>query len=165
MEGMSEQKRDRSAVYTERARQGNTDYVALLQNSLRAAPFSSSYEYEWDSLDPLTFRALGAIARRAPDGSPYFNFPQTIWLYPKTSMNWSPRLTRHVETLAVNLLAPWISARRQRSMGLTPEQLAIVVSRAFAREFLCTMPADGGCIPREVIQEWLRNALKIDSRL
>lgn len=159
MEGMAEQKRDGSAVYIDRARQGNADYVALVQNSLRAAPFSASFEYEWDNLDPVTFRVLGAIARRAPDRSPRFNFPQTIWLYPKTSMSWSARLTRHVETLAVNMLAPWISAHRQRATGLTAEQLAIVASREFAREFLCTMPADGGFIPREVIQEWIRSIL------
>ena len=159
MEGTERRANDRSFVYHERARAGNADYVALVQSALRAAPFASSYDYEWDNLDPLTFRVLGAIARRAPDGSPRFNFSQTIWLYPKIAMNWSERLTRQAETLAVNLLAPWISARRQRATRLTAEQLAMIASRAFAREFLCSMPADGGCIPREVIQEWIRSAL------
>jgi hypothetical protein len=159
MEGTERRTSDRSFVYLERARAGNTDYVALVQDPLRAAPFSSSHEYEWNNLDPMTFRVLGAISRRAPDGSPRFNFPQTIWLYPKISMNWSERLTRQVETLAINLLTPWMSARRQRMSGLSAEQLAIVASREFARELLCSMPADGGFIPREVIQEWIRSAL------
>ncbi len=53
MEGMAEQKRDRiGRLHRPCDAQGNADYVALVQNSLRAAPFSASFEYEWDNLDP-----------------------------------------------------------------------------------------------------------------
>jgi hypothetical protein len=159
MEGTERRTNGRSFVDLERARAGDADYVARVQNPLRAAPFASSYDYEWDNLDPVTFPVLGAIIRRAPDGSPRFNFPQTIWLYPKISMNWSERLTRQTETLAVNLLAPWMSTQRQRMSGLSAERLAIVASCEFAQEVLCSMPTDGGFIPREVIQEWIRSAL------
>src|SRR4029077_3168162 len=76
----------------------------------RSGRFASkpSYRYRWNNLDFRTSRRLGVIARRAPDGSPRFNFPQTVWLCPETSMDWSARLTPAVRTLAVNVLTLWV---------------------------------------------------------
>jgi hypothetical protein len=108
-----------------------------------------SYHYGWADLDASTFQRIGVIARRAPDGSPRFNFPQRFWLDPNVSMDWSSEINRQVETLAVNILAAFKST--QRHSGQHKE-----TAGAFAELFLCTMPEDGGCIPRQVIRSWLR---------
>src|SRR6266702_2077841 len=71
----------------------------------------ASYRYRWDNLDFRTCRRLGVIARRAPDGSPRFNFPQTVWLSPQIRMDWSVHLTPAVRTLAVNVLTLWTLER------------------------------------------------------
>src|SRR5688572_19453038 len=73
--------------------------------------FKASYHYGWNDLDFRTFRPIGAIARRAPDGTPRFNFPQTVWLYPGVEMDWLARNTRAVQTLAVNILTSFLLER------------------------------------------------------
>jgi hypothetical protein len=120
-------------------------------------PIKPSYSYEWDILDVRTFRLVGVIARRAPDGTPRFNFPQTVWLYPEISMNWSTRMNRQMRTLAVNILTPFLPPRTERVAVGTTSLLALEHAAPFARLFLCTMPREGGCIPRSVIQEWIRS--------
>jgi hypothetical protein len=110
---------------------------------------SRSYFYGWADLDASTFQRIGVIARRAPDGSPRFNFPQRYWLDPKVSMDWSCEINAQVETLAVNILATFKSTR-------LPSGQHKEVAGAFAELFLCSMPEDGGCIPRQVIRSWLR---------
>jgi hypothetical protein len=113
-----------------------------------------SYHYGWSELDETTFHTLGVIARRAPDGSPRFNFPQRLWLDPNVSMDWAEAPNPKVETLALNILARFEQGLRaristdRRSLSDSAEQ--------FAEVFLCTMPPDGGCIPHGVIREWLR---------
>jgi hypothetical protein len=114
-----------------------------------------SYQYEWSELDEATFQPLGVIARRAPDGSPRFNFPQRLWLDPGVSMNWAEASSLEVQTLALNILAQFERGRRARIS--TPAQSLSDSAEQFAEIFLCTMPPDGGCIPAGVIREWLRS--------
>jgi hypothetical protein len=118
-----------------------------------------SYWYRWNNLDHASFRAVGVIARRAPDGTPRFNFPQTIWVYPRAEMNWAPHMNRQVETLAVNILAAFVLTQARRNRIRATNRFTLDESTAFAKLFLCTMPRNGGCIPRTVIQEWIRRAL------
>jgi hypothetical protein len=119
----------------------------------------SSYRYRWDNLDFRTCRALGVIARRAPNGSPCFNFPQTVWLSPEIRMDWSARLTPAVRTLAVNVLTLWIPEHDLPvGFGCT-SQRALAGAEGFARAFLLTMPGSGGCLPRELMEEWIRDEL------
>ena len=118
-----------------------------------------SYFYDWDILDVRTFRLVGVIARRAPDGTPRFNFPQTIWMYPEVPMNWSTRMSRQVRTLAINILTPFLPPRTEKLVVGTTSLMALDAAASFAHLFLCTMPREGGCIPRSVIQEWIRSTL------
>jgi hypothetical protein len=114
-----------------------------------------SYQYGWSELDEATFQPLGVIARRAPDGSPHFNFPQRLWLEPSVSMNWAEAPSLEVQTLALNILAQF---ERGRRAGLsTRPRPSGDSAQEFAELFLCTMPTDGGCIPTGVIREWLRS--------
>ena len=126
----------------------------------RAMP---SHWYRWNTLDRASFRAIGVIARRSPDGAPRFNFPQIICVYPRVKMNWSPHLSRQVETLAVNILRAYVltlpTRNRLRAIHFTLDE-----SRGFAELVLCSMPQNGGCIPRMIIQAWIREALQIRSR-
>jgi len=147
------------------ALRGAADVPAETRSAQRSVPSRSpgrvqlkpSYSYEWDILDVRTFRLVGVIARRAPDGTPRFNFPQTVWLYPEVSMNWSTRMNRQMRTLAVNILTPFLPPRTEKVAIGTTSLLALEQAAPFARLFLCTMPRDGGCIPRGVIQEWIRS--------
>jgi hypothetical protein len=125
-----------------------------------SSPIRPSYAYAWSDLDLASFRAIGVIARRSPSGAPRFNLPQTVWLYPRVKMNWGPRVNRQVETLAWNILAAFTMVQpRRRSVRscivFTPEE-----SRAFAELVICTMPVNGGCIPRAVIRTWIGGAIR-----
>jgi hypothetical protein len=115
-----------------------------------------SYRYHWDDLDFRTCRSLGVIARRAPDGAPRFNFPQTVWLFPDIRMDWSIRLTPAVRTLAVNVLTVWILEQDLAVCFGCTNRRAVAAADRFARAFLLTMPDSGGCLPRELITEWIR---------
>ena len=119
-----------------------------------------SYAYGWSDLDLASFRAIGLIARRSPNGAARFNLPQSVWLYPRVKMNWGPRVNRQVETLAWNILTAFVMVQ-PRGRGVrsclvfTPEE-----SRAFAELVICTMPMNGGCIPRGVIRTWIGEAIR-----
>lgn len=121
----------------------------------------ASYRYRWNDLDFRTFLSIGVIARRSPDGAACFNFPQTVWLFPDVAMDWSRRPNRSVQTLAVNILMPFV----RRCCVEIPhdpgnvKRYALGLARPFAETFLLTMPTTGGRIPREVIVEWLQDAL------
>jgi len=75
---------------------------------------SPSCCYGWHDLDDRTFNVLGVLARRAPDGTPRFNFSQTVWIHPRVDMNWSARMNRSVQTLAVNILVAFQAIHRQQ---------------------------------------------------
>jgi hypothetical protein len=122
-----------------------------------------SHRYRWNTLDRASFHAIGVIARRSPDGAPRFNFPQMICVYPRVKMNWSPHLNRQVETLGVNILGAYVLSLPRRNR-LRAIRFTLDESRAFAELVLCTMPQNGGCIPRMIIQAWIREALQIRSR-
>jgi hypothetical protein len=127
----------------------------------RCGPLASkpSFRYRWDNLDFRTCRRLGVIARRAPDGTPRFNFPQTVWLCPDIRMDWSVRLTPAVRTLAVNILTLWIPERDfDASFGSTTRR-AVAAAAPFAQAFLLMMPGNGGFLPRDLIKEWIREEL------
>jgi hypothetical protein len=113
-----------------------------------------SYQYGWNELDETTFHSLGVIARRAPDGSPRFNFPQRLWLDPNVSMDWAEAPNLKVDTLALNILARFERGLRAR---ISTDRPLNDSAEQFAELFLCTMPPDGGCIPHGVIREWLRS--------
>ena len=128
------------------------DPISTLVYCDKALP---SYHYGWNDLDRGTFSAIGAIARRAPDGRPRFNFDQTIWLSARVKMDWAPELNLKVQTLALNILTLFVTqspgkGSRRGSRWLRDH------SAEFAELFLCTMPAEGGCIPTTVIKEWLK---------
>jgi hypothetical protein len=114
-----------------------------------------SHAYRWNGLDTRTFHTIGVIARRAPDGSPQFNFAQTVWLYPRIDMDWSPRAAHSTETLALNILAAYLALRPERTRRGSAGRTALSAARPFAEMFLRDMPRAGGCIPRAVILEWL----------
>jgi hypothetical protein len=132
--------------------------AAAVRRSERFAS-NPSYRYRWDSLDFRTCRGLGVIARRAPDGTPRFNFPQTVWLGPEISMDWSARLTPAVRTLAVNVLTLWIPEHDLVVGFGSTSRRAIAAAKQFAEAFLLTMPVNGGCLPRELIRGWIREEL------
>lgn len=130
-----------------------------LKRAGRPAAAKASYEYRWDTLDCRTFRSIGVIARRAPDGSPRFNFPQTVWLFPGVEMDWSARNTRAVQTLAVNILTSFLLERNVVTyFGATSRRVLNGAAR-FADACLTTMPAQGGCISRELIEKWILEEL------
>ena len=94
--------------------------------------------------------------RDAMSGAPIFNFPQTVWLYPRVMMNWGPRYNRNVEVLAVNILTSVIPARDCKVLFGTTSHRAIDLADLFAREVLLDMPADGGIISRDFLLDWTR---------
>ena len=114
-----------------------------------------SYRYGWNDLDKGTFPVIGVIARRAPDGRPRFNFDQTIWLSARVNMDWAPELNLKVQTLALNILTRFVTQGRGKGSRRDSRWLRDH-NGEFAKLFLCSMPADGGCIPTAVIEEWLR---------
>jgi hypothetical protein len=118
-----------------------------------------SYRYHWDDLDFRTCRSLGVIARRAPNGAPCFNFPQTVWLSPKLRMDWSVRLTPAVQTLAVNVLTLWTVEQDLAACFGRTNRRAVAAADRFAGAFLLTMPDSGGCLPRELIMRWIREEI------
>jgi hypothetical protein len=123
----------------------------------RARP---SYRHRWHDLDFATFCTVGVIARRAPDGTPRFNFPQTVWWFPDVTMDWSRRADRRTRTLALNILTPLLPERDvQAHFGLTSRR-AVLAAAPFAAAFLQEMPADGGCIPCEVLKQWIEEELQ-----
>jgi hypothetical protein len=99
------------------------------------------------------------IARRAPDGTPRFNFPQTVWLSPEFRMDWSARLTPAVRTLAVNVLTLWIPDHDLVVCFGSTSRRAVAAADRFAETFLVTMPMNGGCLPRKLITGWIREEL------
>src|ERR1700722_6925361 len=101
--------------------------------------FRPSYDYHWDNLDFRTCRGLGVIARRAPDGTPRFNFPQTVWLNSDIKMDWSTRFTPAVRTLAVNVLTLWIPEHDMVVGFGSTSRRAVAGAAQFAEVFLLTM--------------------------
>jgi len=114
-----------------------------------------SYRYRWNDLDRGTFPVIGVIARRAPDGKPRFNFDQTIWLSARVKMDWAPELNLKVQTLALNILTLFVTQSPGKGSRRGSRWLRDHAAE-FAELFLCTMPAEGGCIPTTVIKEWLK---------
>lgn len=119
----------------------------------------ASYRYNWYDLDFRTFHSLGVIARRAPDNSPRFNFPQTVWLYPDVNMDWSARNTRAAQTLAVNILTSMVNDRDFITHFGATSRRVIEVADLFTRDCLLTMPTDGGCLPRDMLEQWIKAKL------
>lgn len=92
-------------------------------------------------------------------GAPTFNFPQTVWLYPRVMMNWGPRYSRPVEVLSVNILTTVIPARDCKVLFGTTSHRALELADIFAKDVLLEMPTDGGIIPRDFLLDWVRSHL------
>lgn len=114
------------------------------------------YQYRWDELEPHTFRYLGLVARRAPDGSPRFNLPQTVWLDAFGRMDWAPVRTFAGLTLAVNVLTAIETRMDRRAFFGTTSRRVLRLAPRFADDVLLTMPPSGGQIPMDLIREYLR---------
>jgi hypothetical protein len=125
-----------------------------------SSPIKPSYAHACSDLDLASFRAIGVIARRSPNGSPRFNLPQTVWLYPRVKMNWGPRMNRQVETLAWNILTAFVRVQPRKTGVRSSVLLTLEESKAFAELILCTMPMSGGCIPRAVIRTWIGEVVR-----
>lgn len=94
------------------------------------------------------------------DGADYFNFPQSVWLYPNVPMRATPRYSRAAEVLAVNILSLVLEERDFRAAQGRTSARAVRLAQAFYDECLAELPTGGWCIPLETIHAWVRTALR-----
>lgn len=94
------------------------------------------------------------------NGADQFNFPQTVWLYPRVPMRATVRFTRGAEVLAVNILSLVLVERDYRAFRGRTSTHAVRLARDFYRECLSELPIDGWCIPLETIHGWVCMALR-----
>lgn len=95
------------------------------------------------------------------NGADQFNFPQTVWLYPRVPMRATPRFTRAAEVLAVNILSLVFAERDYQAFQGRTSARAVRLARDFYRDCLSELPTDGWCIPLETIREWVCTALRV----
>lgn len=94
------------------------------------------------------------------NGTDQFNFPQTVWLYPRVPMRATPRFTRAAEVLAVNILSLVLAERDHQAFQGRTSARAIRLARDFYLDCLSELPAAGWCIPLDTIREWASTALR-----
>ncbi|MDX2086327.1 MAG: hypothetical protein SFX73_00700 [Kofleriaceae bacterium] len=112
----------------------------------------------WRNVADWDLATFGAIARLDPEGREHFNFPQTHTLKRGVRMGTTPTMTLALETLAVNVLAPFVDeasrdARRGRLRAL---------ARVFAGEVLTGAAGSEWRISRDAVCAWL--ASQADAR-
>jgi len=113
-----------------------------------------SYRYTWDSPDKPTIFELGVLARRDPQGRAVLNF-EPILSAAEPEMDWAADYTPSVAALALTIIVHLLE-RADAGRDL-PLHWVRAMARQFAEIFLCTMPDDGGCIPIDVMDHWLRS--------
>lgn len=99
---------------------------------------------------------MGRVDR---NGTDRFNFPQTVWIYPRVAMRATPQLTRASEVLALNILSLVLAERDWQAFGGKTSARAVRLARSFHRDCLSELPSHGWCIPLETIREWLDRSL------
>ena len=105
----------------------------------------------WRNVGDWDVATFGAIARLDPDGGEHFNFPQTYTLKRGVRMGTTPTPTLAVETLAMNVLAPFMSDAQSASARNRLRHLA----RLFAEEVLAHAAGSDWRISREAVRSWL----------
>jgi hypothetical protein len=103
---------------------------------------------------------------RRSNGVLHYDFPQVVLLYPGVQMNWTPRLSREVETLAANILV-WFLPKRGPYAYLCPNCLMGQEHRSeglawqFAKQILVTMPFEGSELEGPFLNAWVDAHLAI----
>jgi hypothetical protein len=105
----------------------------------------------WRNVADWDLATFGAISRLDPEGREHFNFPQTYTLKRGVRMGTTPTLTLAAETLAMNLLAPFVidadgPVRRARLRAL---------ARVFAEQVLADAAGSDWRISRDAVRAWL----------
>lgn len=129
-----------------------TDTARYLRRT--AAMRRESFQWDdvtWRNVGDWDLATFGAIARLDPDGREYFNFPQTLTLKRGVRMGTTPTLTLAVETLAVNVLAPFVAD----AFSDTRRSRLRVLARAFAEEVLAHAAGSEWRMSRDAIRSWL----------
>lgn len=119
-------------------------------NGVRRAAFRWQ-AVTWRNVADWDLATFGAIARLDPEGREHFNFPQTYTLKRGVRMGTTPTRTLAAETLAMNLLAPFVvdtdgTLRRAHLRAL---------ARVFAEQVLAEAAGVDWRISREAVQSWL----------
>lgn len=97
----------------------------------------------------------GAVGWIDGDGVDRFNFPQTVWLYPRVQMRATRSLTRAAEALAINILSLVLADRDWEELEGKQSERASRLARSFYEDCLSELPNDGWCIPLDTVREWL----------
>lgn len=105
----------------------------------------------WRNVADWDLATFGAIARIDPEGREHFNFPQTYTLKHGVRMGTTPTLALAVETLAVNVLAPFVMDARCGARGGRLRALA----RFFAADVLVHAAGSEWRISPDVVRAWL----------
>lgn len=105
----------------------------------------------WRNVADWDVATFGAIARLDPEGREHFNFPQTYTLKRGVRMGTTPTLTLAVETLAMNVLAPFVSDAASASARHRLRHL----SRLFAEDVLLLVAGSDWRISREAVRSWI----------
>ena len=74
-------------------------------------------------------------------------------------MDWGGRLTPAMRALAVNVLSLWIPEHDFVVGFGSTSRRAVAGAAQFAEVFLLGMPVSGGCVPGDVVREWIREEL------
>ena len=113
-----------------------------------------SHSYRWNSPDKPGLSEFGVLARRDPKGRAVLNVEP---VEPGVEFDWEAEYTPAVAALSAAIVLVLLEHTRVPKRLPAPRLRAL--ARHFGELFLCTMPADGGFIPIDVMEHWMQHAL------
>lgn len=137
------------ALSTARAREPGS-----VRGRRRVAADDHVLSITWRNVSRWDFQTYGAIARIDPRGCEHFNFPQQFSSRRSVRMGTSPYLTPAMETLAMNILAPFVLDPARQGTVAEQEQLRDLASK-FAGEVLACVAGTDWQISRTALLGWI----------